>query len=200
MATEKQKLALLDILKGGNPAERRTVVPASTVHLRSRNYPRDAEEGDTWTDPDGKEFVKTSYGWASTRRPAGAMPLFCPECEGVMNHRNHQKMYRLHGMCFDCVVEMEHRLRVSGEYELYEKERVLGNMRAWVRDNLAELKVFERSSVVSDVMEDGTVAEWTGGGSMRDIVAEYRDYLKSVSEQADDLEEEIARLREGSGD
>ncbi len=26
-------------------------------------------------------------------------------------------------MCYDCVIEMEHKLRVTGKYEEYEKKR-----------------------------------------------------------------------------
>ena len=32
------------------------------------------------------------------------------------------KMKAIHGMCLNCVVEMEHKLKLEGKYEEYEKK------------------------------------------------------------------------------
>ena len=53
------------------------------------------------------------------------MPLFCPNCGKVMKKRLDDKMWRLFGHCFDCQVEIENKLRITGEYETWEKKKIL---------------------------------------------------------------------------
>ena len=44
-----------------------------------------------------------------------------------------QKMKRIHGMCFDCVVDMEHKIRLEGKWDEYEKRKVKENALAWLK-------------------------------------------------------------------
>ena len=41
------------------------------------------------------------------------------------------KMKAIHGMCLNCVVEMDHKLKLEGKYEEYEKKKLLANALKW---------------------------------------------------------------------
>jgi len=43
-----------------------------------------------------------------------------------------KKMRTIHGMCFECVVEMEHKLRKQGKFEEYERTRIQNNAMEWL--------------------------------------------------------------------
>ena len=43
-------------------------------------------------------------------------------------------MRSIHGMCFNCVVEMEHELRKQGKFEEYAKKRIEANALAWLKN------------------------------------------------------------------
>ena len=42
------------------------------------------------------------------------MPWFCPKCDKVMKKRLDDKMWFLHDHCFDCQLEIEHKMRLDG--------------------------------------------------------------------------------------
>jgi hypothetical protein len=41
-------------------------------------------------------------------------------------------MQKIHGMCFDCVVEMEHELKTNNQFEEYEQNKIRENKLAWL--------------------------------------------------------------------
>jgi hypothetical protein len=43
-------------------------------------------------------------------------------------------MRRIHGMCFDCVIDMEHKIRLEGKWDEYEKRKVKENAIAWLQE------------------------------------------------------------------
>ena len=61
-------------------------------------------------------------------------PWFCPKCGQIMEKRLDDKMWNVHNMCFNCVVEFEHKLRVSGEYDDYEKKKLSANKLSFYKD------------------------------------------------------------------
>ena len=65
----------------------------------------------------------------------------CPKevCTCTTLKRNDYKMQAIHGMCFDCVIDMEHQLRLMGKYKDYERNKVLENGKSWLQK--AELEV-----------------------------------------------------------
>jgi len=45
-----------------------------------------------------------------------------------------EKMRKIHGMCFDCVIEMEHQLKINGTFDEYEHNKIRENALAWLHD------------------------------------------------------------------
>jgi hemerythrin-like domain-containing protein len=51
-------------------------------------------------------------------------------CSG--KHPVDKKMQKIHGMCFDCTIDMEHELKKAGEFDAYEKNKIRENALAWL--------------------------------------------------------------------
>lgn len=136
-------------------------------NLRSR------EVGEIWTDENGVEWeqrsgFKIKKGKLDEIRSLLAersMPLNCPECNQPMTKRLDKKFWSLEKRCFDCQIAFEHNLRIEGKYEQYEKDRILKNAEAWLKD--AEQEAIELAAVFRNPLSfsngDGTFEEWSGG-------------------------------------
>jgi len=107
------------------------------------------EIGDVWeeTDSNGNVHVveqregfrirktKNSEIFQSIRDELQSFPNCRKDmCTCVGTHQLDQKMRKIHGMCFDCVIEMEHELKKTGKYDEYEQNKIRENALAWLRD------------------------------------------------------------------
>lgn len=84
-------------------------------------------------------------------------------CTCTNTHYLDAKMQAVHGMCFDCVIEMEHELRTLGKFDEYERERIRKNAEAWLQDaerdlELLKLAYTEASKFVTN--GDGDTETW----------------------------------------
>jgi hypothetical protein len=71
----------------------------------------------------------------------------CPKetCTCINPQRVDEKMRRIHDMCFDCVIEMEHELKKTGKFEEYERERVKNNALAWLRSAEQDINLLKQA-------------------------------------------------------
>ena len=76
--------------------------------------------------------------------------------------RNDHKMKAIHGMCFDCVISMEHQLKIEGKYEEYEREKILENAKAWLKQAEFEKESIKIALKARYINEDGSFEEWDG--------------------------------------
>ena len=68
------------------------------------------------------------------------MPLFCKSCDKVMKKKLDDKMWRLYGHCFDCQIKVEHKLRLSGEFDSWEKNKIKQNKISFLKDQIQAIK------------------------------------------------------------
>ena len=120
------------------------------------------------------------------------MPLFCSECNKIMKKRLDNKMWMLHKHCFDCQIEFENKLRIEGKYEEWEKEKMIDNAKAYIRDVKNELDDY-----VDELKTDNLLYE-TGPTSVEKEKWEKVDakkikiqWLKEIQEVEDNLEQYI---------
>ena len=105
------------------------------------------EVGDIWeeTDTAGNVYVveqrdgfrirktKNSEIFQSIREEMRSFPNCRKEtCTCIKTNHVDEKMRKIHGMCFDCVIEMEHEMRTAGTYEEYEQNKIRENALAWL--------------------------------------------------------------------
>jgi hypothetical protein len=104
--------------------------------------------GDVWEDVDahGNITIVEQFDGFRTRKPKNSQVLSnvreelrsyanCPKetCTCDTNYYLNQKMRAIHGMCFDCVIDMEHELKKTGKFEEYSTEKIKANALAWLQ-------------------------------------------------------------------
>ena len=127
------------------------------------------EVGDQWTDDEGniweqKKGYKIKLGKLSElRSEINTFPKCSKEvCTCTNPNRNDLKMKALHGMCFDCVIDMEHQLKIEGKYEEYERQKLLSNGKAWLTQAELEKEALKVAIKARYINEDGSFEEWDG--------------------------------------
>ena len=137
------------------------------------------ESGKQWTIKNG---IKQNITKLDSAKKSLRIPLRCPKCKGSMNHWLAKKMYKIHGFCFDCTVEMEANLRKAGLYKQYEERMMQGNMKAFVKD--IEDWAKELISVnESYVTEAGDIENWNSNNKKQEELAQnVRTYITHLSE------------------
>jgi hypothetical protein len=141
------------------------------------------ESGRTWTIKNG---IRQNITKLDSAKKALQVPLACPKCGGSMNYHLSHKMYKIHKMCFDCVIDYEAELRKAGLYESYEKNMMQGSLRAfardveqWVLDSLETTNTF--------VTEQGDVEDWNSNDSKfkEQLTSNLQEYLKHIRSHID---------------
>ena len=134
------------------------------------------ESGKTWTIKDG---IKQNITKLDGAKKALRIPLKCPKCGGSMEHWLSKKMYKIHGFCFNCTVDMEADLRKAGLYEDYERRMITGNIKEFVKDieNWVMNSLDDKNSFVT---EAGDVEDW--GNMSNKAKKEILDNLKGYTD------------------
>lgn len=135
------------------------------------------EVGDTWEEVDPKtgdtytweqkEGYRVRHGKLDAVRNALKelkMPSVCPNCNKAMkDNRYNQKMWLIHKMCFDCVIDMEAKLRYEGKFEEYAKNIMRNNAEAWFKDADREVEII-KEALMKESLEyanaDGKLEKW----------------------------------------
>ncbi len=141
------------------------------------------EGGKKWTIKDG---IKQTYTKLDKAKKEATLPLFCPECGSLMKKRNDAKMYNIHKKCFDCVVKMEAKLKIKGEYDDYEKDSIIKNASSYINHLESYLMDALNTSNNQYVSEKGEVERWKGGINKEKLTTEIK---QAISEFKDGIEE-----------
>ena len=141
------------------------------------------ESGRTWTIKNG---LRQNITKLDAAKKAFQIPLACPKCKGTMNYYLSQKMYKIHKMCFDCVIDYEAELRKAGLYESYEKNMMQGSLKAFARDvEQWVLNTLEDTNTF--VTEQGDIEDWNNADSKfkEQISTNLQEYLKHLKSHID---------------
>ena len=127
--------------------------------------------GDTWVDDKGVEWEqKEGYKISSSKALEAVrealksflLPKVCPKCNKEMkNNKYNKKMWSVHKMCFDCVIDMEHEHRINGTFDEYAKNLMKPNIETWLKDAKAEVDGIKDLLLKAEyVNADGTIEKW----------------------------------------
>ena len=111
------------------------------------------------------------------------MPLCCPKCNNVMKKRLDKPNYRIHKMCFDCVIDFEGKLQNKGLKEQYLKELELKNNLTIIDQTEAQLLDIINTSNSGYVSEDGVIEKWVGGINKQKWTKDITKYAAQVREK-----------------
>ena len=120
---------------------------------------------------------------------SGRMPLFCPECNKIMNKRLDNKMWMVYTQCFDCQIAFEHQLRVDGKFEEWEKEKMIRNAKAYINEVRDELEDYITALETDNILyETGTTSVAKEKWDKMDTKKVKTKWLKEIQEVEDNLE------------
>ena len=148
------------------------------------------ENGKTWTIKDG---IKQTISKLDAIKKEVFMPLCCPKCGKVMKKRLDKPNYKVHKMCFDCVVDYEHKLRIKGEYDNYVKQLKLKNRLTEIDE--IENMFLELANQSNDgfVSEHGEVERWKGGINKTKIT---KDITQAAQEARKNIQKELTNEKD----
>jgi hypothetical protein len=136
------------------------------------------ENGKTWTIKNGLKQTVTKH---DALKAMVEFPLTCPCCLKPMKDiLLNRKMYHIHGTCFDCVIEMEHKLRMEGKYETYEKQMLNSNKNATIDDAEQGFDEFFTSKNNTFITEAGDIEKWNGGSIDPEVIKMIKDNIKRL--------------------
>lgn len=151
--------AVQQMLDGTHKFQTKKTVGFSDAKDIARRNERHAV-GDVWeeTDANGNTFIveqhegfklrktKNAEVFQSIRDEIRSFPNCRKDtCTCAGTHHLDQKMRKIHGMCFDCTIEMEHELKAAGKYEEYEQQKIRENALSWLRDAERDVEMLKKA-------------------------------------------------------
>ena len=126
--------------------------------------------GDKWTDDNGytweqKDGFKIKHGKLDELRNYLQSFPSCPNeiCTCSKPSQADLKMKSFHGMCLDCVVDMEHKIRLKGSeaWKRYERGKMKENAESWLRESKKQvddvISIMEKTEFAN---ADGSMEKW----------------------------------------
>ncbi len=138
------------------------------------------EDGRNWTIKDG---IKQNITKLDLAKEIHIMPILCPVCSHQMKKRFDKDYYKIHGKCFDCVIDFEHTLRKLGKWEDYEKRIHNGEIDMLAKDFQSWFEEMINESNNSFITEKGAIEKWDGGVDKKRALKSMKetiDYLNSL--------------------
>lgn len=131
------------------------------------------------------------------------MPWFCPKCDKAMKKRLDNKFWRTKGHCFDCQIEFENKLRISGEFENYQKSLMLENQKAYLKDLEQSIDDFEKTGGKQEWFNQVGVntpelesEKWEmGKEQFEQTIQEARDFIREKRQLVEDAEKQLTGVK-----
>ncbi len=204
--------AIQQMLDGTHKFQTKKTVGFSDAGATAKKNERH-EVGDVWEETDsvtGITYVieqregfrikktKNTDIMQEVRDELSAFPNCRKEtCTCAGKHHLDKKMRKIHGMCFDCVIEMEHELKKSGEYDQYEQNKVRENALAWLASAERDVALLrETYTQAADFVSngDGATETWTAKMSPEEFDQTIQEqfnkfkenFLKKLNEETPD--------------
>lgn len=173
MAKKLQNVkAIKEMLAGTHRTQTKT-----TIGFENKEFVK-REVGEQWTDEFGnlweqKKGYKVKLGKLSEVRKQTSQFPNCPKetCTCTNPSSADKKMMAYHGMCLECVTDMETTLKLEGKYKEYERNKMLENAKAWLKQAEVEKEILKSALKAQYILEDGRVEEWEGGMSPEELEA-----------------------------
>ena len=158
--------------------------------------------GDRWKDADGNEreqkegySIKLGKEWQQELHTYLNSFPNCPKetCTCTLPKRMDDKMKKIHGMCFDCVIDMEHKIRLEGKWDEYEKQKMKENALAWLEEAERDKNLIaEELSKLEFANSFGDSEKWDTGVTKEQI-------LQKIEEEFEKFREDFIKKLENDG-
>ena len=170
--------AVQQMIDGTHSFQTKKSVGFSDVKEQTRKAERH-EPGDIWEETDASGMVwvieqRDGFRVKKTKNTDVIQELRnelntfanCPKetCTCFKPSTADTKMKKIHGMCLDCTIDMEHELKKSGEYEAYEQNKIRENALAWLASAERDVVMLKEAYTTASqfiTSSDGETETWT---------------------------------------
>ena len=141
---ERQLRARQSILQGETPEKRIFIANEDKEFKEKMRLEREVER------------KKSNEKFEATK--GARMPWFCGKCKKIMKKHLDEKMWYLYNHCFECQVDIENKLRISGKFDEWAQQKVIANKLSWIRDQKQSVEEFKKQDKVEfwlQIIPDG---------------------------------------------
>ena len=125
----RENKAMQSILRGETPEKRIFVAVEDKEFKEKMKLEREADR------------KRTDEKLEATKE--ARMPWFCPRCTKVMKRLLDYKTWLMYSHCFNCQLQVEHKMRIEGTYDAWMDKKVLANKLAWIKDQKVLIQEFK---------------------------------------------------------
>lgn len=204
MAKLKNTLAIQQMLAGEHKTQNKIsiAVPGKDEYSKIE-VPKII--GSRWTDDEGKEWEQMD-GWKrlvsifdDLKEESIYKNCYKVETGGHCTKNNiteirqdKQMAYRT-GRCLDCQIAFEHKLKITGKYEQYEKQKIYENALAWLVEAEKDKETIkEQFRAMSYANPNGEAETWTDTKSFETRCAEIdAEFERFRNEYLDKIRDDI---------
>lgn len=179
-----------DAMRGENP-----VLVSYPSYKKNEEVKR--EEGERWTDSNGKSWIMKNGNKLPERRIEAAVPMFCPKCGSIMKAQIDTKFYFLRERCHKCVARDEQHLKYRGVFEEYQEKVMISNQikfledaKSGIEETLNNLKPYQEY-----INEDGTIEKWKNVDN-----GKIKEFLKKEQKELDETLEKLYEIEKENGE
>ena len=144
------------------------------------------KEGDIWEENGRKWTIKDGIKQNITKLnkfKKAAVPLFCPECKGIMNKQLDPHYFKTYGACLDCIKKKETKLKTEEKWDKHTKDIHNKEIDKTIEEYTQFMHMKMEQSNDGFVTEAGEVEKWKGGINKEraeEALREGIEYLKSL--------------------
>lgn len=137
------------------------------------------EDKRTWTIHNGIRQNVTKLDEAKSQLH---LPLFCPKCKKLMNHRYDKLFYIQSKHCFDCQLKFETELKGLGLWDEYETRIINSDIDSFIADFNIYIGEVMNQSNESNITEYGDIENWVGSAKKKILESQTETikYLQSL--------------------
>ena len=128
--------------------------------------------GDRWTDVRGKDWEQKNGYKVTVNKNAdlirGLVRQTCSRCKCDIRWGNRldRQFFKKSTMCYNCTIEHDTILRITGEWDTFEKKKVLSSQLSYLKDVRNQIKdsieyLSKTDGKMSFVTENGDIETWT---------------------------------------
>ena len=172
---ERQLRARQSILQGETPEKRIFIANEDKEFKEKMRLEREVERKKS------NEKLEATKG--------ARMPWFCGKCKKIMKKHLDEKMWYLYNHCFECQVDIENKLRISGKFDEWAQQKVIANKLSWIRDQKQSVEEFKKQDKVEfweQIRPDGYSVDkekWnTNFDSVKKESDEALEYLQKIED------------------
>lgn len=195
----KSSRSNLDIVKSYLNGEKAFVQVGYDPSLETSNR----KEGEEWEDSFGRRWViKDGYKKRLPKKSTVINEKRCKCCNMDTRWGNYldHNVWSKSGLCYDCFIENETKLRIKGVWKDYNKLRDLKNIKSYLTDHKQKFEEAKKwcedhkDDPVSFMEEDGSMEKWEGKQDHTKILKDVTEDLNKINERLSNIDVEIDEL------